>query len=366
MTLSLGIRWELYPALKLLNNLALEPVMDDLDDPIASLMRQNGTYNVIGTNSGQEGTYYKTKWDDFAPNLGFAWSPAFSGGMGKAVFGSRSVIRGGYSHAFANDSIITSIRNASLGNAGLARTAVTVPNLNQRLSTGPLSLPTAPVFVPPPRTYLQNNSSAFGFYGTIFAIDPNIEAPRTVQYSLGWQREFFGNTAFEVRYVGTRSNNLVRSVDFNQVDIRNNGFAADFNRALNNVRLCDAANTATPNSCATGAGYNPAITGSVQLQVFPLLPSGGLLTNATILGLIRGGTPADLAITYIQNNLNNHPTVASPNLTPFVNFLPNPPLALLTCSTMMQVISTIRFRLKFVVDSQAVFISRQTTRSRRT
>lgn len=325
LTLSLGVRWEVYPALKLLNNLALEPVIDDIDNPLPSLLRQNGTYNVIGTNSGKEGTYYKTKWTDFAPNLGFAWSPSFDGGIGKMLFGSRSVVRGGYSHAFANDSIITSIRNASLGNQGLARTAVNTANQNGRLSAGSFTIPGPPTFIPPPRTYLQNNTAAFGpFFGTVFAIDPKIEAPRVEQYSLGWQREFFGNTAVEIRYVGTRSNNLVRSVDYNQIDIRNNGFAADFNRALNNVRLCDSANVSVPGSCTTGANFNAAIPGSIQLQIFPGMPSGGLLTNATILGLIRGGTPAELALTYIINNLNNHPDVANPGRVPSVAFLANP------------------------------------------
>jgi hypothetical protein len=324
LTLSLGVRWELYPALKLLNNLALEPVIDDPDNPLPSILRQNGTYDVIGVNSGKLGTYYKTSWKDFAPNLGFAWSPNFSSGFGKSIFGSRSVIRGGYSHAFANDSIITSIRNASLGNQGLARTAVTAANLNGRLSAGDFPTPAAPAFIPPPRTYLQNNGAGFNWYGTIFAIDPKIQTPRIEQYSLGWQREFFGNTAVEVRYVGTRSDNLVRSVDYNQIDIRNNGFLADFNRALNNVRLCDALNAQTPNSCTSGANYNPNVTGSIPLQVFPGMPSGGLLTNATVLSYIRGGIPADLAQLYIQNNLNNHPTVANPNLIPAVAFLANP------------------------------------------
>src|SRR5690606_8506184 len=112
---------------------------------------------------------------------------------------------------------------------------------------------------------------------------------------------------------------MVRSVDYNQVDIRSNGFAADFIKAQSNDRLC----TATP-GCTTGANYNAAIAGSQQLPVFALMGGNALLTNTTILGLIRGGTPADLAITYIANNLNNHPTVANPNLVPFINFLPNP------------------------------------------
>ena len=323
LTLSLGVRWEYYPPLTIGTGVALEPLISNPDDPLGSILAQNGTYVPVGANAGRENAYYKPQYDNFAPNLGFAWAPSFTEGPGKFIFGSRSVIRGGYSHAFGNDSIITSIRNAAAGNQGLAATNFTVPNQNGRLS-GSFTLPSTPTFIPPPRTYLQNNGSDFSYFGTIFAIDPNIEVTRVKQYSLGWQREFWGNTAFEARYVGTSSNNMVRSIDYNQIDIRSNGFAADFIRAQNNDRLCVAANQANAGSCTTGAGYNANIVGSQQLPVFGLMGGNALLANSTILGLIRGGTPADLALTYIQNNLNNHPTVAQPNRVPFIKFLANP------------------------------------------
>ncbi len=323
LTLSLGVRWEYYPPLTIGTGVALEPLYDDLDNPLPSILKQNGSYVPVGTNAGRENAYYKPQYDNFAPNLGFAWTPSFETGLGRLLFGGKSVIRAGYSHAFGNDSIITSIRNAAAGNQGLAATSVSVPNQNGRLS-GSFTLPSAPTFVPPPRSFLQNNGSSFNWFGTVFAIDPNIEVTRVKQISFGWQREFWGNTAFEARYVGTNSNNMVRSVDYNQIDIRNNGFAADFIRAQNNDRLCTLANQTTPGSCTTGAGYNAAITGSQQLPVFGLMGGNALLTNTTILGLIRGGTPADLALTYIQNNLNNHPTVASPGNVPFIKFLANP------------------------------------------
>lgn len=328
LTLSLGVRWEVYPSMRLLNGIALEPVIQDLKDPLSSILRQDGIYDLIGTNGGKPNTYYRTQWDNFAPNLGVAWSPSFESGIGKFLFGSRSVIRAGYSHIFGNDSIITSIRNAAVGNQGLARTTFSAINpntnttaLNSRLSDPNFPLPgiSPGALVRPPRTYLDNNSAAFSNFGTVFAIDPYIEVPRTQQYSFGWQREFFGNTAFEIRYVGTKSDNLVRGVDFNQIDIFNNGFNTDFLRAQNNLRLCDN----TP-GCTTGGAFNAGITGSVQTPVFALLPGGGLLNNATVVNQLRGGVPADLALIYITNNLNNHPTVASPGNVPFVNFVPNP------------------------------------------
>lgn len=365
LTLSLGVRWELYPALKIANGVALEALMADPDNPLPSLLDRNGSYVQVGHNSGQENAFYKTKYDQFLPNLGFAWSPTFESGLGKLLFGNRTVIRGGYSQALGNDSIITSIGNAYVQNAGLAATTSTRPSQNARLSANDFLLPVAPTFIPPPRTYLQNNTSSFGFFGTIFSIDPNIEATKVTQYSLGVQREFGGNTAVEVRYVGTRSDNLVRTIDYNQVDIRDNGFAADFNRALNNLRINTTERTSRINTCVAGGGttascttlintqlpnsaqFNPALTGSQQLTVLPLMPlansrlgslpgqlvNGSLQQiNATIASLINNGTPADLALSYIQNantanttiNWNNHPNAQNPNAVPFINFLPNP------------------------------------------
>src|SRR5207249_11453521 len=59
------------------------------------------------------------------------------------------------------------------------------------------------------------------------------------------------------------------------------------------------------------ANGNPSV--GETLTVFPLLASGGLLTNATVQTNLRNGTPADLALLYIQNLL-----------TGSVKFLPNP------------------------------------------
>jgi len=66
---------------------------------------------------------------------------------------------------------------------------------------------------------------------------PNIQVARTTEYSFGIQREIGFRTAIELRYVGARGDGLVRATDMNQVDILNNGFLADFNRARQNLIL---------------------------------------------------------------------------------------------------------------------------------
>ena len=232
LTLNLGVRYELFPALRLNNGLALEPVYTNTDNIVPDLLNPAGIYNPIGGNAGRRNAYYKTDYNNFAPNLGIAWSPSFEGGALGWLFGqSKTVLRAGYSHIYGNDSIVTSINNAAVGNAGLGRTAVTVTQQNSRLGVGPIPTVPTPTLGTFPRTYLQNNGPNIGnFFGTVFAIDPNLQTPKVEQYSFGVQREIFGGMAFEIRYVGSRSTNLGRGVDLGQIDIVNNGFLADFLR----------------------------------------------------------------------------------------------------------------------------------------
>lgn len=352
LTLSLGLRYELFPALRLANGLALEPTIANPDDPIPSLLAANGTYNFIGGNSGVKNTYYKTDYNNFAPSIGVAYTPRFESGMGKFLLGGegKTVIRGGFSQVYGNDSIVTSINNAAAGNVGVGRTGSNAIGptgnalLNDRVSGG-LTTVNAPTFITPPRTYLQNNSAAVANnFGTVFAIDPKLQVPRVDQYSFGIQREFLGNMALEVRYVGSRSKNLVRGIDLNQIDIFNNGFLADFNRATINTGLVNAERARLAATGLTPAQVNaaqpagafcisPTLTNCQPYSIFQnggasgagrLVVGTGGVAAATFNTNILNGTPADLAFAIITGGFNNAPTVASPGNTPFVKFVANP------------------------------------------
>ena len=330
LTVSLGLRYELYPAMKLNNGLGLEPVISDLDNPAASLLAGNGSYNILGTNAGKEFQYYKTDYNNFAPNIGVAYSPNFESGIGKFLFGAegKSVIRGGYSHIYGNDSIITSLNGTINGNVGLGRATNNAIGpagstaLNDRTSQ-PLATINPPAFITPPRSYLQNNTSAQGFFGLANAVDPKLQIPKVEQYSFGLQREFFGNTAVEIRYVGSRSKNLTRGVDLNQIDVVSNGFLADFIRAQQNLALPGATtpfcNPATVAGCQALTIFQNGGTGSAGR-----LAVGTGVTLAQFISDLNNGIVADLAHRFVTTNRNNHPTLASPNLVPFVKFYQNP------------------------------------------
>lgn len=352
LTINAGVRYELYPALRIDNGLALEAIISDQNDPIGSLLNAgNGNFNVVGTNAGQEYRFYKTDYNNFLPSVSFAWTPNFEKGIGNWLFGNsgKTVIRGGYSHVLANDQIITALNNTitsgGTGNIGLGRqTAFATGPANSsllNLRAGQSQEIPTPVFTGAQRTFLQNNTSAQSNFGNAAAVDPNLQVPMIRQYSFGIQRELPWDMVIEARYVGTSSNNLLRSYNLNEIEIVNNGFLADFQRAQANFNLTRSLNPG--NSANWTAFCNPAaLAGCQALTLFRSGTTGtGPLvvgTSGQVTGLsvntfntaVTNGTVADLAHSFVTGGFNNHPTLAQPNRIPFVPFYQNPNTGLIT------------------------------------
>ncbi|MCA1626003.1 MAG: TonB-dependent receptor, partial [Acidobacteria bacterium] len=322
LTFTFGLRYELFTPLKQINGVGLEPVLN-ADDPVSSLLDPNGRLQLIGGNAGEEGAFYKPDYNNFAPSVGFAWSPKVESGIGKFLL-DKTVIRGGYSRTFGNDQIVTAISQAPGNNTGLGQVTSNVTNsagltpLNFRLGEA-IPNPPVPTRVPIEQlTFLRNTTPPVAnFAGVVFGVDPKLQTPMVEQYSFGIQREFFKNMAIEVRYVGTRSNNITRAYNVNEIDIVSNGFLADYNRARANF-------LATGNAFCTTTGCQP-------LQIFQNGGTGGpgriAITTAflpTFNNSFATGEVANLANTIINQGLNNHPIVSAPTRQPFVNFLRNP------------------------------------------
>jgi len=321
LTLNLGLRWDYYTPLKSVNGLQLEPIMKPGQSTVDTILDPAGSFQFVGGNAGHDGWLYKADKNNFSPILSFAWSPHSQSGFTGWLFGNgKTVVRGGFRMSYVNDEMVRAPDNALANNSGLQLTSnVTNPPgstttaLNARISALP-AIP-VPTFVAN-RTFLQNNNAG-ALQAAAFIVDPNLQTPRTTEFSFGVQRDIGWNSVLEVRYVGGRSNNLLRAYDANQVDIRANGFAADYVRAVNNciAQGSTLPGSGTPLSKCTNAAFNSTIPGSVPLTVFPNLGGAGLLTNSTILAGIRAGTPADLAVTYVINALTGSVKFnANPNI----------------------------------------------------
>lgn len=281
LTVNYGLRYDYITPLREQNNLAILAVGSGQTDP------QSIVLDPQGKTAFAKGGFYNADRNNFAPNISVAWDIP---GLGR-----QTVLRGGYAIVYSPDSIITAARNSVAGQPGLTTT------LTQRALFGTLSgdgtglLAPAPTFVGP-QTYAQNFAQNPGV--AVFAIDPKLKTPSIQQYNITLEREIFKDTVVSVSYVGNTSSNLLRSFDFNQLDVRDNGFAADVARAQMNGALSLAANG------VFNPDFDPTITGSQRLKVFPLLAGGGLLRNATIRSLIQTGEAGSLAQVYFTNNLS--------------------------------------------------------------
>ena len=312
LTLNLGLRYDIFTPLTNPDRVFLEPIIPAGSNVVDALTNPNGSYGLVGSNSGKPGRFYKTDKNNFGPVLSLAYSPEFKNkflsmlmpGQGKTVF------RGGFRSSFVNDEYVTSALNAAGGNAGLNLTGLAngAVNVNARFNNLPnLQLPPSRT---PPITFAQANADNGTFFNTVFAIDPNIQVQRNDEFNFGIQRELGHQTAIEIRYVGGRSNSMVRGIDLNQINLGAGNFLRDFNIARNNCRLQGATITGNgdPLLRCTDASFNAAIAGSQPLPAFNLLPFGAFLNNSAVTTPIINGTPADLALIYITNGLDFDPS----------------------------------------------------------
>ena len=301
LTLNFGLRYELFSPIREADRLALEPVIPNGSNPVEAILNPNGRYDFVGTNAGGKNFF---NWDknNFAPVFSFAYAPNFKNRVLGAAFPGegRTVFRGGYAISYVNDEFVRGADNALSGNQGLTQ-GVSLTNLNLRANQGGPAFATPPFQVP--RDFALNNQLA-GNFGTVFAIDPSLKVPMVQQWNFGIQREIAFQTVAEIRYVGNKSDNLIRSLDFNQVQIFGNGFLADFERARRNLSRFN-------NPACTAA--TSAATGCEVLTVFPTIEAGGLLGNGTIRSLISSGQPGQLAFIYIANAFGGSSDLFLPN-----------------------------------------------------
>ncbi|HJR07542.1 MAG TPA: carboxypeptidase regulatory-like domain-containing protein [Pyrinomonadaceae bacterium] len=281
MTINLGLRWEYVSPPTERNGLALLPVNTSLD----ALRDPNAVLDFAGNGTGR--AFHNKDLNNFAPNVSIAWDPFNDG---------KTSVRAGYAISYVLDNNVTTVQNAAISsNAGLS-SAVSLTGLGGTISGGgavPVPAPTFRV----PRTIADNLT--ISQTPTLFTVDPNLKTPYVQQWNIGFQREIFRDTAFEIRYVGNRGIKLTRAIDTNQTIIRENGFLQDFLRAQQNLALARQARL-TNSSIPLSAAFNAAIPGSQQLLIFPRLGNGGALNDATFINLIDTNQVGELASQYVQ------------------------------------------------------------------
>ncbi|MEZ5345255.1 MAG: carboxypeptidase regulatory-like domain-containing protein [Pyrinomonadaceae bacterium] len=314
LTLNLGVRWDYFSPI-IGDAIYLEPDLsgaNNLAEAKAALLNPAGQFVIVGTTAGKPGQYTKPDLNNFAPVLGFAYTPNLRGGFLGSLFDGKTTLRGGFRMSTVDDSNILSQNNAETANVGLDFTGSLV-DINARLN----NLPAIPI--PPIRTlplsFAQANADAPTPTNTIFGNDPFIQNQQTKEWNFGIQREIGFDTVIEARYVGGYSNQLFRGEDLNQIDINAGGFLTGFTQGRENCRI---AVEARGDFMQLGACSVADIAGTAGLAgQAPITTGGNSLTAFNTVAFIRDyyvtGEVGEFAQTLILNGLDDVPFRANPN-----------------------------------------------------
>ena len=226
-TVTYGLRWQLHSVPFEQNGISAIPSIYESalfgDRLAAADAGINGpqavplvSYGLAGPHNHAPG-YYKPQYDNFAPRLGAAYSPAFTDGFLGKLFGNRkSSIRAGagvnydqqegtLSFEFTQQTFIFS--NQFTGNFGGSNptTALATSPRFQGFNTGvPPQVPPG-VTTSPITPNLDGNGNPVGLVNngaTFFQLNNPLKTPYEIQFNFGIQRELPGDLIVDVEYVG--------------------------------------------------------------------------------------------------------------------------------------------------------------------
>jgi len=315
LTLTYGVRWQ--PQLGAKMNSANYAILTDpnmvFDVSGPGNLFSPGTIagpvpTVRGNTIGEKA--FKDDLNNFAPSFGMVWSPNFTGGLGKKLFGGdgTSVFRGGFSRAFIREG--TLIVENSVGqnpggqfsvNRSVGLGNLTIGTLFRTPGNPNLSAPTfatTPVY---PRA-LTTADAALGFA-------PDFHSGYVDSWSFGYQRQIGKDTVIEFRYIGNRGKDMQEQYLLDETNAIENGFGAEFALAQRNLLANIAANR------GTNFQYFGPNTGTFPLPILmSYLRPGNLDPNVA-------GNYANAQ--FASSTFLNFLSAANPNVTGFAANLAN-------------------------------------------
>ena len=246
---------------------------------------------------------YKTRYNDFAPSVGFAWSPDLGrNALLKRVFGGggQTVLRGGYSIAFVREGFNT-FHLMWGSNEGPTLSLGVSPSTTPAEFGSPGSVLFRGAALPtrlPPANVTFPITAGPGADFNEWA--PDLRMGYTQSWTFGVQRELGKNMALEIRYVGNHGTSLWRQYELNEVNIFENGFLDEFRIAQENLRLARLANPAS-----TNFGPQAGVPGT---RPIPLISTAlGTSNDTTFATTVSRGEAGRLAsnIAFNATRMNN-------------------------------------------------------------
>jgi hypothetical protein len=292
LTLNYGLRWELSGPVYNTNGIYTSPTVEHLLGPSRAPF-QPGTFSDIrDPQIFQRSRPYKGDYNNLAPNGGFAWNPQRDSGLLGRLFGKgKSVLRGSVGVNYYDEGLIN-FQQVAGGNPGLTQQLSLTPGM-PGFAPGGLSLGSAipPIPATPATVAFPMSQSGFTFARGFSTVDPDLQTPFVLNWSIGLQREIWANAAIEVRYVGNRGHRLWRAYDLNEVNIFENGFVREFENAQRNLAINQAnGRTGFANNGLPGQSALPmfdAAFGARGSQ--PAVPTNSGYSNGTFIQHLQEG-----------------------------------------------------------------------------
>jgi len=250
LTMNVGLRWDFTGASKDETGFYTHPTIADLWGPTAvGAIFKPGT---LGGNpnpvEGPASEAYSPSYVHLEPNVGFAWNPHGSSDsvLGKFFGDGLTVIRASYTWKNYTEGA-QNFWNFGSNNGANFNTYYYANPVAPSGSTpgagfydaGSLSLGgSSPVLASTSPSPFQSiiPESYQAFSGTSYlTFDPHIKQPYVESWQFGIQRALSANSVVEMRYVGNVSRNQWLGVNYNEVNIFENGFLGNFTAAQANL-----------------------------------------------------------------------------------------------------------------------------------
>ncbi|MEP6708023.1 MAG: TonB-dependent receptor, partial [Pyrinomonadaceae bacterium] len=288
LTINLGLRWE---------------YQSPLTETQGRLTNYElGSQGVINGRVVPVDKLYDSDLNNFAPRIGFAWSPRFNDGMLKHILGEdKLVVRGGFGIFY--DRLFTNLFNNarfntpfSAAGVGLCCGTPTDPDGTGQIlyafgaPGSPLSYPPNPALrggIDPLTGGLLNPSGPVTLPGGFIRRDIPVEingAPRDLpnsyiySYSLDFQYQLTHKIIAALGYQGSMGRKLIRTVDLNRY------YPGDSFNCVGCVNQKDEVQEATAN----GTRITPRLTGNPNFdRIFFPLPDVNSSYNSMILRVTR-------------------------------------------------------------------------------
>jgi len=224
LTLNLGLRYE-YNTVPF-DKSGMQVVADK---PLGS---RTGDVTLLPAGPGTGQTWYNNDLNNFAPAVGFAWSP---------FGGQKTSVRGGYRVSY-NRLVNWALNVVEQNQPGTTKVSILRPNSSASATSPPAvrasdaaaqaevrRLPNGIVGLPVDRTPARDRSS------TPLIFDRDLRTPYVNQWNFSIQHEVLPNTVLEAAYVGSKGTHMFRMLNENQSTVSPE-FLASFQAAQQGIR----------------------------------------------------------------------------------------------------------------------------------